>query len=422
MAKGNFLTSTVRGKLGEMVGYKNTNSNDKVKQAWRSYVPHIINPKTAGQARQRMIVSNLTQNYTVLKEIISRGFEDIKYGGKSYQRFLSLNMKSAGGGPFIPKGTRSTPLPIMGMQLSEGSIVSVAVHGTMLYSTRLFLVSDIYVPVNISMSDAGLTWGQLSQALINGNSDMNDGDQLSFIVVAETENLEYVYRYKSLVLDITSTEVLGTDENDCRVIDGITIWSTSSAAGHELMFTYTLSPNEQACAGAVIQSRQGTDGKWLRSPSFMWVDPGNTDIMQYYSAEMFQLALDSYMGIAASGSDWPTDPDPSINQVWVKSLVGADISVAESTHTVNVAGLVSSDFSTIKYIVKTVDGVQYLTNSDGSIFTYNGTQVTAVMLTGTSATRELVDINGLAEYNISNLRSADPETTEVPDSRKKKAK
>ena len=409
MAKGNFITSTVRGKLGEMVGYKNTNSNDKVKQAWRSYVPHISNPKTSGQARQRMIVSNLIQNYSSLKDIISRGFEDVKYGGKSYQRFLSLNMKNAGQGPFIPKGTRSTPLPIPGMTISLGSIISVAVHGIISAPDRTnHLVTDLYLPTSLSLQDANLTWGQFSAALIAGNTDVQDGDQLTFVCVAETENLEYVYRYRSVIIDSSSTEVLGVGDNSYRTYQGIQLWASSVSVGHELTFALTLSPDEQPCAGAVIQSRQGQDGTWLRSTAIMWVDEGNTDLMQYFSAEMFQLALESYMGSGSTTSDWPTDSDPSVNQIWVKSLVSADILVENTTHFVRVAGLVSSDFTTIKYIVKTVEGVQYLTNSDGSIFTYDETQVTAAMLTGTSASRGLVDINGLAEYNISNLRSAAP--------------
>lgn len=405
-----------------MVGYKNTNSNDKVKQGWRAYVPHISNPKTEGQARQRMIVSNLTQNYTALKEIISRGFEGVKYGGKSYQRFLSLNMRNAGQGPYIPKGTRSTPLPIPGMILSQGNLVSVSVKGIMPYEGRQnHLVSDLYVPTTLNWADTNLTWGDLSQALIDGNSDIKNGDQFTFVAIAETENLEYVYRWMSLIIDTDSTEALPNGEHE-RTLGNIAFWATPISAGNELTFALTLDLSEQNVAGAVIQSRMGQDGAWLRSSSSMWVDEGNTDIMQYFSAEMFQLALESYMGMGGSSTtDWPTDPDPEVSQIWVKILAGADVLISDATQRVFVAALQSSDFATLKYIVRTVDGVQYLTKSDGSVYTYQGNAVPASALTGTSATRELVDINGLAEYNISNLRSAAPAEVEESDTKKKKA-
>lgn len=417
-----------------MVGYKNTNSNDKVKQGWRAYVPHISNPKTEGQARQRMLVSNLTQNYTALKGIISRGFEGLKYGGKSYNRFLSLNMKNAGHGPFIPKGTRSTPLPIPGMQLSEGSLITINVDGIRDKSvgdegTTLIvhlLKSDIYVDGTFNKESPTATFGDLSRAIINGNTDIQNGDQLTFVSVSVTENLEYVYRYKSIILDIDSTEVLGTPQHDTayRSYDGIYFWVSSLSEGRFFAFSLVdVDFDEVNVAGCVIQSRKGGDGKWLRSAASLWVNTNDEEIMQYFSAEMFQTALESYMGIGSgTNSDWPTEPDPEVSEVWAKVLANAQVTISDTTSTVRVAAISSSDFQTLKYIVKTVDGVQYLTNTDGSVFVLNNSPVPASALSGPSADRGLVDINGLAEYNVTNLRSANPETTGESDSRKKKAK
>ena len=425
MAKGNFLTNTVRGKLGEMVGYKNTNSNDKVKQGWRAYVPHISNPKTAGQAAQRMIVSNLTQNYSALKEIISRGFEGFKYGGKSYQRFLSLNMKNSGQGPFIPKGTRSTPLPIPGMVLSQGSLISIAVTGMNTFNNVIeghkgyYFISDLDASAGAaSMSDPALTWGQFSQKVIDSNTDVKDGDQLTFITVTATENLEYVYRFKSVVIDINSDETLGVPYAGSAILreyHGVQLTLLASGDNRLVLFNnVTALYDEVPVAAAVIQSRQGSNGEWLRSSSSLWVDTQNEEITQYFTDEMYQVAMESYMGTGHSiTSDWPTDPDTSLNAAWGKALTRAYFTIDETSHSAAVASLVSSDFSTIKYIVKTENGVQFLTNSDGSVFSYNDTPVAASMLIGTSATRELVDITGLAEYNISNLRSAAPVTPAV---------
>lgn len=424
MAKGNFLTSTVRGKLGEMVGYKNTNSNDKVKQGWRAYVPHISNPKTAGQATQRMIVSNLTQNYTALKSILQRSFEGVKYGGKSYQRFLSLNMKNAGNGPFIPKGTRSTPLPIPGLKISEGSLISIDTFGMLTWEGKVALKTDLYMS-NVVPEQ---TIGDISQALIDNNSDVRAGDQLTFICVSVTENLEYVYRFASFIIDPDSTTALTTTAENFHVVgDTGVIYRLYGAGGNDRAVAFTLvdpATDEIPVAGAVIQSRQAADGKWLRSPSTLYVNTDDEEIMQYFSDEMYQLALESYMGAGSSrASDWPTEPDATVTAVWAKSLTRAEFTIQDVSHTGNVASLVSSDFQTIKYIVRTDNGVQYLTNLDGSVFMYSNSPVPASALTGTSATRELVDINGLAEYNISNLRSAAPAAeVEEPDTRKKKVK
>lgn len=436
MAKGNFLTSIVRGKLGEMVGYVNTNSNDKVKQAWRSYRAHISNPRTEGQARQRMIVSNLTQNYTALKEIITRGFEGTKYGGKSYQRFLSLNMKNAGLGPYIPKGTRSTPLPIPGMQISEGSIIPIAVNNIIPLTIEPeqgvtyrmdALITDLYTSGTLSdWTAAGLTFGQFSQMLINNNTDVQDGDQLTFVSVSETENLEYVYRFHSIVLDVSSTTVLGqpyTSRLNFRTYDGMSLMTQALADGRSLGFSIVSELNDEAnVAGAVIQSRLGSDGKWLRSPAFMWVNQGDTEIMQYFSPEMYQLALESYMNAGKSTStDWPVEPDAEITGVWAKTLASVDINGEGVTGSVVCAAIANSELQ-LKLIVKTVEGVKYLTNSNGSIVVKNNTQITAAMLSGASANIPLVDITTLDEYNVSLSRSLEePATAEEPTRKTKKS-
>lgn len=417
-----------------MVGYQNTNSNDKVKQAWRAYVAHINNPRTEGQARQRMIVSNLTQNYTALKEIITRGFEGVKYGGKAYQRFLSLNMKNAGQGPYIPKGTRSTPLPIPGMQISEGSIISIAVNAIIPLSIEPeqgvtyrmdALISDLYTSGTLSDWTAeGLTFGQFSQMLINNNTDVQDGDQLTFVTVSETENLEYVYRFHSIVLDVSSTTVLGqpyANRLNFRTYDGMSFMTQALADGRSLGFSIVSELNDEAnVAGAVIQSRLGSDGKWLRSPAFMWVNQGNTEIMQYFSAEMYQLALESYMNVGKSTStDWPVEPDAEIAGVWAKTLTSVDINGEGVTGSVVCAAIANSELQ-LKLIVKTVGGVQYLTNSNGSIVVKNNIQITAAMRSGASANIPLVDITTLDEYNVSLSRSLEEPPTAEDRTRKTK--
>ena len=422
MAKGNFLTSIVRGKLGEMVGYANTNSNDKVKQAWRSYRPHISNPRTEGQARQRMIVSNLTKNYTALKEIITRGFEGTKYGGKSYQRFLSLNMKNAGQGPFIPKGTRSTPLPVPGMIISQGSLIPIDVLGFRVATVGTltnvgFIINDLFASPYQQAS--ATTWGYVSTSLISGNTDVKDGDQITFIEVCETENLEYVYRFKSVVIDSTSTDPVSADAEtpSVKTYQGITFSFFVEGGITKMMVRLGIDPNEVPVAGAVIQSRQGSDGQRLRSPASMWVNEGNTDIMQYFSAEMYQLALESYMNEGKTTStDWPVEPDAEITGAWAKTLTSVDINGEGVTGSVVCAAIANSELQ-LKLIVKTVEGVQYLTNSNGSIVVKNDIQITAAMLSGASANIPLVDITTLDEYNVTLSRSL-----EEPEEHTKKTK
>ena len=120
------MLGLVKGKLGDIVGYRVTNSNDKVKQGWRPYRAHISNPKSFLQASQRVKINNITRNYGQLKEVISRGFEGIKYGGMSYQEFLRINMLNTPEGPWVEKNY-ITPVPGE-YQISRGSLPTIGMR------------------------------------------------------------------------------------------------------------------------------------------------------------------------------------------------------------------------------------------------------------------------------------------------------
>lgn len=410
MAKGNFITTLVRGKLGNMVGYKNTNSKNKEKQAWRGYVPTISNPKTSGQAKQRMIIGNLTRNYGAYKAILSRAYEGVKYGGQSYQRFLKLNIENAKNGPFIPKGSRTTPLPIPGLQVSEGSIIPITVSDIIPYSNvggegqtliPTMSVSDIYFHEgNSSFADPNLTWGQVSERFIVNNSDMQDGDQFTFIEVTVTENLEYVYRYKSVILDTDSSVVMNTPYTRTvyREMDGIYFAISTTALGRNLMFSLVgPEDGEVPVAAAVIQSRRGSDGKWLRSTAFLYVDEGNTEIMQYFTPEMYQLAVDSYMdGGVSTAVDWPTEEEPEVTESFVKTLASYGFSIDNSTQYLQ-CRFIAGSAGTRKMLVRTVEGVDYPLDANHHVLEFNDTPVPASAATPAIAT---VNVADLAQYGL----------------------
>lgn len=403
MAKGNFITTLVRGKMGNIVGYKNTNSKNKEKQAWRGYVASISNPKSQGQALQRLIMANLTRNYGTLKPIISRAFEGIKYGGQSYHHFLKLNIKNAGNGPYIPKGSRSTPLPIPGLILSEGSLISVAVdgvHNLMSGDVRSLSLLKTDLGCTIDTSGQATTWGAFCTNLISHNTDIRQGDQLTFIEVSVTENLEYIYRYKSVIIDTASTEQMTHVTG--AAASALSVFGMSFVVENNLLQYSALLPliDEVAVAGAVIQSRLGEDGTWLRSPSVVWVNMEDEEIAQYFSQEMFDLTLSSYMnGSALQTVDWPTQEDAQVTETFRKATAPCSVTIDETTQRVTVAAIVSTALS-LKYITKTVDGVAYMTNIYGQVLTVDGIQVTAAMRAGADANIPTVDINDLYKYGL----------------------
>ena len=54
MAKAQGIIGNFKGKVGNMVGYQLTDSNNKQTQGIRIYQPNVKNPKTSAQAEQQM--------------------------------------------------------------------------------------------------------------------------------------------------------------------------------------------------------------------------------------------------------------------------------------------------------------------------------------------------------------------------------
>lgn len=88
MAKGNFLTSQVRGKLGDVVFYRQDGE-----QVSRSRNRHPSNPKTAPQLYQRAILGTVTGVYKVGKEIFDHSFEGFSVGANNQREFIRRNTK-----------------------------------------------------------------------------------------------------------------------------------------------------------------------------------------------------------------------------------------------------------------------------------------------------------------------------------------
>lgn len=87
MAKGNLLLGMGRGKLGDVVLYRQNGQ-----QMSRPRVRVVKNPRTSGQQIQRMVQATIAYAYAGLKTIVDHSFEGVQYGGKSMNYFMKRNM------------------------------------------------------------------------------------------------------------------------------------------------------------------------------------------------------------------------------------------------------------------------------------------------------------------------------------------
>lgn len=271
MAKALGIIGNIKGKVGNVVGYNLTDSNNKQTQGLRVYQPNVKNPKTAAQAEQRAKLAPINATYRALKMIIDRGNEGLPYGNKSRLAWLKKAFM-AEGMPWIEKGG-SVNYPVICL-LTKGSLngLQFSVDG------ETVIVSAPGVTGSTSLT----TVGGLSTALLASNPQLKAGDQITIVIMEHGTNAlkEDIY---SFVIDTTSTEA----------------FTKAEAAEDTISFKSSLS----AEMGAVIVSREGDNGEHLRSTSFMAV---TSDLLTAapYNATSKTAAIESYMASGSANTDW----------------------------------------------------------------------------------------------------------------------
>ena len=271
MAKGIGLIGNFKGKVGNMVGYKLSDSNTGNTQGIRVYQPIVKNPKTSAQAEQRAKLAPINATYRALKMIIDRGNEGLPYGNKSRLAWLK-NAFKAETMPWFDKGEKVNA-PVCS-QLTKGSLPSIAA----------FSNSDENIKLQVSgVSTSTATLGALSTALLAQYSSLKNGDQITFVGTELYNENMYVY-VDSFVIDSTSTATvpsfIGLDTDYIE-------WTKTMGA---------------LSAGCIIVSREGTNGEHLRSTEPLYKMNGYGS--NHTSQEAKESAIRSYMASASANADW----------------------------------------------------------------------------------------------------------------------
>ena len=278
MAKGSSGNSVMRGKRGNSVYYKLTNSNNKETQGERAYVGKVANPKTLQQAIQRVKLAPAVAFYRAFKdEILDHSFEGVKYGGRSHARFMKLAMNLQSGYPFVVKGEGI--LAPGNYVMSEGSLAGIPFD--------LQSKTSIYVP-SIAVED-GDTLADFSKLLIGQCPWIHNGDQITFAFILGGEVVApYAYVHR-LVLDTESTTPV------IDVLGNVTIDQDSNVG---VLFSASAEP---IVGAAIIVSRpsvSNTNGavSWQRSRSSFVVNTKNTAIVsEFFTQAKYEAAVGSYM-------------------------------------------------------------------------------------------------------------------------------
>lgn len=253
MGKGNFILGTGSSSIGDV-----TFARRNGQQIARVRVRKIKNPKSYGQAEQRMISAEVVKFYSPLSGVLETSFEGLSKS-ESYAKFLSVNnnlMRADAIG--VVKGAGFKLIPAI---VSNGSMPSPVVKfqdG----ESQIELVTGA-----IEGSGGELTIGALSTAL-KAKYDLQDGDQVTFIYV-DTDivgNVIQQPKYFRFFINTNDTTLLSAfglqvdkKSSDVGVFTGIAV------AGLAVIFSrwdgekWARSDSRMVCTADYLATLQGTN-------------------------------------------------------------------------------------------------------------------------------------------------------------------
>lgn len=247
----------------------------------RELAAEVSNPRTIDQMSQRVKWANLVNFYRANKSWMKFAFETKPTNRTDYNQFMSLNM--ANSRIYLPKGVANQGGCVVDSYvMTQGSLPSIEFNDrTDDWATNLFLPSAFDITSTTTIAE-------VSQALIQSNPALREGDQVSFIrltqqtnsntgvpfvvvrkyeVILNTSDLRFFYEY--MPADYISAD--GGSNNNCIIVNN------SGNAGGFLM----------------ILSRT-TGGKTYVSTQNVIVANNDAIIQAYSSSNALQTAIDSY--------------------------------------------------------------------------------------------------------------------------------
>ena len=259
-------------------------------QVTKDRVSEVRNPKTSGQAVQRMKLAPAQKFYDAFADILNHSWQGVEYGNKSRQKFMAEALKQ-NGGAYVVKGF-STMVPGTYL-LASGSLAKVEI-------TSFTQGENLITSLNVGTLSSP-TAAQLINAIITNNDGFEKGDKISLVCIKYNEKSN---GYSPVKYQLILKDTLAADESDDRAIIAAHADSDGDGFLKLLLSTAPFVNDYDAIVGmGIIHSRgEGTSAK--RSETRMAID--DAEYVKFYSDAAYALALASYQnesGVPVS-DDW----------------------------------------------------------------------------------------------------------------------
>lgn len=229
---------------------------------------HPKNPRTDAQMLQRCKLGNLVNFYQALQPYWKKAFEKKEKLNSDYNRFVQLNLANS-------------PVYLTKKQVADNVVVPasyVISQGSLSVDANFTANSDnaVFLSGRFTGGSNAMTVAAFSTALINGDSGLQMGDQLTFIIV---DGVNDILVLKEVTLSSDDTRTLET-------ILGANFDVETSSISYEMQST--------GFAAGLVVSRM-VAGKLLVSNTTLISDV-TTTLTQYTSDAAKAAAIKSYGG------------------------------------------------------------------------------------------------------------------------------
>lgn len=347
----------IKGSVGEVTGYRlNTSSKtSKSGDFIRSKAATVSNPRTYSQATQRAKARPAQLFYAALANVLNHAFFPLGKAVKNRNRFLSLAMRL----PYVPDVKKGeVKLPFAPYQVSEGTLGldSLCVGSYANGNDVLVSFNNLHLGDDI---DNTITVGTLSRMLIEDNVLLEDGLELTFLVIAANGNRpdERYAKHYSIVLnssdEVTKLGDIFNQNEELVYFDEEGSLAIMSKDGQDFKIL---------CAGLIISSR--TSSSWQYTNSYMTLSAYAIDGFDWKESEIIESYMNQNVGRESDKILQQADNANFIEAVRVVNVGNVEFTLKQ--------GVTGTTSKTDAALAALSTGERRVVLSDGNLVWYNG--------------------------------------------------
>lgn len=247
----------------------------------RELASEVSNPRTEAQMTQRIKWSNLVNFYRANSSWMKYAFENKKANQSEYNVFMSLNVTNSRIA-LTKQMAAAGACVVYPYIMTQGSLPSIEWQDSPSES-----ISNIYVNPGDTMEDYASV-DTFSEALLEQNAGLQEGDQLSFIRITQMTNALTGYPY----IIVRKYELLLNKRDGSPLADywPVELFSTKDVGDNTLLAIN----KESRQGGFVMILSRTTSGRTYVSSQTLITANMETIISNYSSTEAVQAAIRSY--------------------------------------------------------------------------------------------------------------------------------